>query len=510
MTSLLEDEPYKETKGAVRNADGIAFLGQLLGNGRILWIGAACGLFLSLAYLAFSAFFLPGTTTYRQAILLSAAGSQTGAYPNGTRFAPSDLRGGLILSKVYAASNLQQFGITLADLDSALSVSAYTPALEQTNLRFRALLNQPGLSPEARRQLDDEYRAAISSLDGVGALVSLGFGDDQKVPPETAKSVLAGIIGEWARLYVDQLGVAAAPNVRDAATLVNQEMLTQLDIPQAYQAIGEAQGKLDLRIAELSVVPGLGDIALENGKRRLNDIKRESEANSLIGLSQILMPLAHSGIARDAEMTKVALANAIADDKAESERLIQSIRQIDEIVAQSISPGTSSNAAQAVATTSQLGDATVERLLDLAVENADLPFRRKLLTEKKELGSKLAALLKRSNSLDRIYSAILSAQAVPVPNSAKLIARFEAAAVDVSTTQNRLWDQMNQLAELSGGQNIDNSKQIYVSVPIADEVVRSGGIGERVLWLKALVLFATFVAGGIVLQLGRSALRPAE
>ena len=117
----------------------------------------------------------------------------------------------------------------------------------------------------------------------------------------------------------------------------------------------------------------------------------------------------------------------------------------------------------------------------------------------------LAGLIERRQA---IRSAIEAARVSPILEAEELVKVFSLNAERIASTQNRLWAEMNQLSELTGGDDFSGEKQIYVELPLRDSMVKSGGLFDRGSWLRALLILASFIAGGLLLQLGRSAHRP--
>jgi hypothetical protein len=487
---------------------GGGFLENLWAARRSTLLAAIGGLFAALVYLLINAFLSPEVTTYRQAISLVVSGPIPGTYPNGTRFAASDLRGSAILKNVHTDFRMEQFGVSQTDLDAALSVLPYSPAQEQINLKYRSLLAQPGINISERQKFEEDYARATAANQSAGALVSLTFRDGQRVPSVIAKAVLGSIVDEWSSLHVQRLGVAAAADARDSASLIDEDAIARLDLPAAYFTLDKAQIELVERTAKLIATPGFADIMISKNGRRLNDVRREAAALGAMYIRQLLAPIVNTGIARDPVSSTRVLSSLIEEEKINLAGIQQAIRQIDEIIVQSDTVRSLGSPSQPGSTTAQLSDATVSRLVDLSIENADLPYRRILFDEKKALGEQALMLTGLIERRQAIVSAIEAARGSPIPDAEELVKVFSLNAGRIASTQNSLWAEMNQLSELTGGDDFSSGKQIYVELPLRDSVVKSGGLYDSGSWLRALLILASFIAGGLLLQLGRTALRP--
>lgn len=485
-----------------------SFLSLLWSQRTTTFAALIAGLFAALAYLLFNAFVDSGISNYRRAIILSANGTAPGTYPNGTKFAPSDLRAGGIVAKVHKDLNLAQFGLSLADLDSALSVLPYSPALEQINLKFGALLAQPAITLSERAKIEQDYQAAVEQNNSFGAVVSLSLPSRFGVPPEVAQAVLAAILNEAASVNVNQLGVASAAGARDSAKLVDEESLASLDVPLALHILEAAQDDLLARTRRMLATPGVADIAIGPDQLRLNDIWRGAERLGATSIRLHLAPVANAGIVRDKVDTMRTLASLIREDQIRVETIQKSISQIDNLIVQSDMVRSPAATPESGGTSAQLSDTTVSRLVDLAVENADIDYRRSLFTEKKALGEQVNRLFGIIEKRRLVISAIEQQSATPTPDTNELIERFATSSAIVAATQNRLWGELNALSELASGPDGNAQKQIFEDVPLRDAFVTSGGLGDRNIWLRALLILASFIAGGALLQLGRTAIRP--
>lgn len=87
---------------------------------RIVWrgrwyivLGTIAGALLAAVVVISSRVVGPNEATYNSALVLTVPGAVPGHYPNGSVFAPSDLRSPVILDKVYRDNKLQEKGVML-------------------------------------------------------------------------------------------------------------------------------------------------------------------------------------------------------------------------------------------------------------------------------------------------------------------------------------------------------------------------------------------------------------
>ncbi|MEX0584567.1 MAG: hypothetical protein WEB07_02295, partial [Natronospirillum sp.] len=77
---------------------------------------------LYMAVLVFDFLTLTQTTRYQQVFDLSFSGLSDGQFPDGSPFVLSDIASLAVVSRVYAANQIQDHGLSLTDLISALTV----------------------------------------------------------------------------------------------------------------------------------------------------------------------------------------------------------------------------------------------------------------------------------------------------------------------------------------------------------------------------------------------------
>ncbi len=491
---------------------------------RFLWKGwptvlsaASLGAALAALYLVYVSVSQPSTTSYREAIALTSKGTKPGFYPNGLAYSPTDIRSPAVLNSVFTAIKLSDFGLTQMDLASALTVAPYSPAERQIHLKFRPLLINDQLPAAERRRIEDEYQAALNSARADGALLTLTFNDSLSIPGQVSRKTLDAVLFNWVRLYVDELGVANAPNARGSKILVDEKQAAGLDYVQAYEFAKSAHEELRTRIAALSELPGINDVTLSETGRTLRDVAREADALGVLRIDGILAPIADSGLSRDAALTRLTLKSTALEANQNRVGLDRRMQLIDDIVRQSTAVSQrSAEAGTASATTlSQLSDSTVAQLVDLALKNADRPFVQELLTEKKELGKARSELTGRIETIERQIAAISAfetsgAQGSADLGSAELAGRFQKTIAIVAADLNRLWADIGTLTERVAATQLNAEKSIYVKMPILDSELSEGGLRSGGVWVRALMLLAFCTLAGLLLHLGRAALGMAK
>src|SRR5690606_18143367 len=115
----------------------------------------------------------PGVSTFRQEVAFTLQDQNGNTYPNGTDFSPNDLRGPIVLQRVYEDLDLASHGLRYSEFAGAVSVTPTSALYANVIDRYRERLDDRTLTFEERRQIEAEFRAAIGTTLASNAVVSI-------------------------------------------------------------------------------------------------------------------------------------------------------------------------------------------------------------------------------------------------------------------------------------------------------------------------------------------------
>lgn len=476
---------------------------RLRGSGRTLLfcglVGIAAAIFWMVVYQQVN----PKQVVYSAAFRFEAKGAKPGHYPNGLEFTPLDIRSPSVLDAVYNAVKRETATITRADLDSMISVSPYSPERELVRNRYVRMLGDKGLTVADRTQLEKEFLQALNEAGPEGTLIRLNTVAG-KIPQAAGTAIVESLLDNWSRIFVTEYGVANQPTAVQSKTLVQTALSETEDYPISYRRIEAATSELRARAAELAGLPGTEGITIAG--RTLSDVEREADEIDRTAIREILAPLAYAGLSRDANATAKKLAYAAQTMRDGMAELGVQSRMIDEVLNQAQSGfgvgATDETTAPGNTNVSQLGDAAAERLIELAVSNADRPFIQELLREKQEIGGRSASMSTKLTQIERMANAIAKPDAALGSDAALL---FSTTAMTATSDLNRLWSELNTLADAASGRNLNPARTLYSRIPLREEMTATGGVSDPRGWAVAVLLVLMSVLVGLAIHLFRSA-----
>lgn len=159
-------------------------------------------------------------------------GRENNQYPNGTPFSLSDIIAPAVLSDVYEAEKISQFGLSYRDFQSAITIAPFAPERQKLIDKFQAIDARRATTAElneAQEQLQRDLTAA-SQRYAVIRFTTTGY----SIPASGIAKVLTDIAKSWERNAIDVRGVvklnldAVQPSLFDEANFSGLERLTSL------------------------------------------------------------------------------------------------------------------------------------------------------------------------------------------------------------------------------------------------------------------------------------------
>lgn len=502
---------HADFRQSVGTSDGPGFaelMARLRGSGRFIMVGGLFGIVAAAIWLALFHYFNPKMVTYNAAIRFEAKGGKTGHYPNGLEFSPQDIRSPSVIDAVHKSLLPQKSGLTLEDLDSMILIAPFSPERELVRNKFVRTLGDKNLTAAERTELEQDYAQALKDAGPDGTMISL-TAKARDLPDQSGAAIVQSLLDNWSRIFITEYGVANQPATVHSKILIEARLIESEDYPIAFRRLEAAASELRARAAVLSDLPGTEGITTD--ERTIRDVLRDAAEIEQFRIRETLAPLAYGGLSRDADATTRTLgyiAQTIRDTMTElgsQSQIIDDLLEQTQIrAARSGAPG---SAETANANISQLGDSAAERLIELAVSNADRPFIQELMREKQEIGVKLAATATNLRQVERLAGALGNTPAGQDQASAEL---FSNTVKTATADLNRLWAELNTLANLASSMNLNPARTLYSRIPVGEELTVSGGFSDPRGWGVAIVLLALAVAAGLLAHVIRGAFKQPE
>lgn len=159
-------------------------------------------------------------------------GRENNQYPNGTPFSLSDIVAPAVLSDVYDAENIAQYGLSYREFQSAVTVAPYVPERQKLIDQFQAIDARRATTAELAEAQEKLQRdlAAASQRYAVIRFTTTGY----SIPNAAISKILTSIAKAWERNAIDVRGVvklnlnAVQPSLFDEANFAGLERLNAL------------------------------------------------------------------------------------------------------------------------------------------------------------------------------------------------------------------------------------------------------------------------------------------
>jgi hypothetical protein len=528
----IDDEP----QGTLTVSDAIRFLWR----GR-LWVAtaAAIGLLLGVTFVVLNAISKPSVTAYRTAITLTMLGAEsrqeklakerdkTGiqepvltTYPNGAPFAPSDLRSPIVLQAAFERNNLTQYGMTFDRFAKSIDAEAYSPYVETITARYRARASARGITPQEIKTLEDDYRDELRAAQASGVLVTFTVDGEYGIPANVGHQVAQSIPAAWAEIFTKTLGVASAPIARSAAGVLDAKLAASLDYPLLFDYIETGASALDERLKAISELPNSGNLAVENSTMALSDLQRRADNVRELRVEKILRPLVDKGLSRDTELTQIIYQNkagVLAVEESASERKSASISSVIRERTATDSPATQSQLSAQLTPSAQpgggtsisaIGDSVMNRIVSLSIDNAGIEFREELLNQKLETEQVVAEKVRERRLIELRLAGLKALGDAALPAGVeKQAGVFDATATAAITELNEIWRLANEVLTLLSSDSLNDDKQLYTSMPLAEREENSPFYQSVYLWAVFGGLIVLSAIAGLIAYLLNSVVR---
>ena len=322
---------------------------------------------------------------------LEFKGAESGLYPNGLRFAVTDITAIPVLLEVYNSNELSRF-VPFDNFSRSMYVLESNAELESLAIEYQNKLADRQLDSIERERIEREYEAKRASISKSN--YALQFSGSDKIPTGLIPKILQDTLTAWARRaaiekrVLDYHTAVLTPAVLNDIRVQNEEYLVPLlllrrrvdDIIQNATAIAQIPGAQLIRTrAERT---SLAEIRLsldELIRFRLEPLIADARAGGLLGSRGDALRILRAQHSYDER----ALAAARARETALRNTLstYESTRQAGAALpapSPSATPGTSP-ARETVMP--QISDTFLDRVVDLASTSADREYRQQLTDE---------------------------------------------------------------------------------------------------------------------------------
>lgn len=315
----------------------------------------------------------PQFVKFSQVFELNFEGLSAQQFPDGTPFLLSDVVSRSVLAQAHQSLGLEErHQLSLDELQVAVQVAPYSADYQILirNARQSAADEQSASEiARIRQQLLSDLNSAQS-----GAIqLSLVLPEAKAIPPAVAFEVLDTVAQTWATRAVIERGVLGLEIPIYTSQMFQADRFERLDYLVAIELLLENINLIRNNINLLREVPNafairdsITGFSLEDTAKALDDIAQ-------IDLRLLVDPIRQLGLTRNPESMQLLYKRRLSELRLERDHLLRSAQVTQDIM--NIRLASEDGVAQSL---SQLGDAFIDRLIDLAAQSEDEASRQVL------------------------------------------------------------------------------------------------------------------------------------
>lgn len=315
-------------------------------------------------------------------------GAESGQYPNGDPFSPSDVVSVAVLSKVHTDNDLQRY-LSIEELKAALVVTQSSPELIIMTQAYEARLANPSLTQVARAEIEQEFlqrRAALRVPEM--ALQFVRNAQAQAMPDELLQKVLLEILDTWATFSRDRRGVQMYSIEVLSGSFADQEFGREVSVPIKIDMLRRRVDSLIHQSDVLAEIPGVHHLTATPSGRTNAEIRSQLDDLRGFELQIALSSSLRSLLPADAVATDIYLRTRLNEVERKLAQQRSALKRFEETLgvfsADSIptqqATGRTDRAPQGGqdAQQVQLSESLLTTLMAMARRQEDFEYRRTL------------------------------------------------------------------------------------------------------------------------------------
>jgi len=349
-----------------------------------LWRKRGLIFFLPLGALlvALAVVFYRGTNAVLPAsYYVELSGIEKLAYPNGTRFSPTDLKVPEVLDALVTRYQLSSRG----DLSGALSVGFGSPLAAAIHIKYDGLFAQKGLDATELEAINASYSADLAAIQSRSLRIDFDY-QSLGMTPEQAARLLQDLPAEWSRVYKENYNVLAGNRLSGLS--ISRSTINLNNTAQILSA-RDILSRLKLGAATLANDGRLVSIRSEQGYTA-SDLMGEAERFERLYFKPIFTGLFNSddqisrSFVREVQLEIDELSRNIT-------ALSQDIEDIQGFLTRSTGVGIADDIGQSSAGF-ELNDNALDRVLELSQQASLSEYLTEVLNQRRGLESQRSAL----------------------------------------------------------------------------------------------------------------------
>jgi hypothetical protein len=438
---------------------------------------------------------------------LEFAGAEKGQYPNGSRFASSEILSTPVLLKTFNQNQLQRF-TTYNELASSLYVVESNEAREALAREYQSRLADPRLTSIDRERIQREYELKAGSLTKNQFSLNYARRRGDSVPDAVAKKVLHDTLRNWADYASNEQHVlehrvtvlspdVVAPDVTDTRNPIVNTIILRGNVGRLIENIYELGHLPNAEVTRTRDGLSLNDISirLEDAVRyRLDPLVARIAAARLDDRPETLRFLA-TQLAYDERMLEMKRVAADTIQQTFSLYVNAQLQMRNAVPAPAPAADEAAKNGETATIMPQINEGFLDRLIQLTARTGDADFRQTLTDEYR----KRALLLAPAEAMVAYDRAALES----VRNTTGPATQIDAAQVEreIATTRTNVRQLAVKVQELHKviSQNLNPATELVTASTPQTRVHRA--VSVKTLFLIGVVLLLISLVVSVLLAL---------
>ena len=320
-------------------------------------------------------------------------GADQGEYPNGLVFSLAEIIGTPVLTEVYAANELERYH-TYDEFKSGIFILEASPDMELLGFEYQAKLADSRLGPVDRSILEEEFHRKREALHV--SQYSLNFvkpGSVTSIPNVLMSKVLNDILVEWAEQAAARRGALTYQLRMYTSSLPLKEFLEADDDIVRVDILRRKVNRFLGNLVALDALPGVSVLRVGENRISLPEIHAKMEDLLRFRLGPLAAYIATHTPPRERDRLRPYLENRQFEIALDLQKAEGRGRVLDDSLRSYLARkgtfwtgvegggGGSATAAPSAGPSAlipQFGDSFLGRVMDLAGETDDVPYRQDL------------------------------------------------------------------------------------------------------------------------------------
>lgn len=463
---------------------------------------------LYIAFIAFSYVGKAGFVRYSQVFDLTFDGVQKGQFPNGSPFNMSEIVSPAVLNTVYSQHNLADKGLKLDQFRRAVSIEPYSPETPFIKQRFESQLSK-NMSAAETAELQNGLRSALDQAQKGALRLSLTF-EENALPAALAQQVLLDIAETWAVRSIEDQGVLQLDIPLYTAKIFDEERFENLDYLIGIELLLDNIALIEGNIQQLKQQPNAANVVDQETGFNLEDLQKTIRDIKQYDLRQLMDPIKELGLTRNKEVVELYYNRQLSELTLEKQFWVQRSELAARVLQGFNASGQAVTQVQhsGQGATPQLGDAFLDRLVELSQQSGEQEFRQKLTQQILEYQNKALAIEQRIEEIRLVLTALQSNGGDAAKLRLVYLEEVQVALPKVLASLRSYTDVISRMHKQLGKHASSSSSELVLPQGGTFDVVEATPITKKnILILIALCIGVAFMAmlAGLMRQMGRKA-----